>query len=280
MELPPADVHLENCSRAVLREHSGYQAGRADTTQRIVHGSPHQGGRKNWPPGVSSPPSCGTCEAEPSRHERGCSHTLPSHLCFLGWLSTWRRQYSARVWTNSRGSNSFSYWHRQDCVYRLYWGKYLGNHWGTGPWMSKGVYQKRRCSGAHLCSQHWGGRDGRSLGLLASNPGLLGKFKEREGALPQKTKKVIASEEWQTPEVVLWCTCVLQIVPIGSTPNSEHPSPWRGNISLNYRTPVSVKAEVHIDYWWLCVKTTSEALDITFSQECKTEARKAAGNLN
>ena len=46
MELPPADVHLENCSRAVLREHSGYQAGRADTTQRTVHGSPHQGDRR------------------------------------------------------------------------------------------------------------------------------------------------------------------------------------------------------------------------------------------
>lgn len=62
----------------------------------------------------------------------------------------------------------------------------------------------------HICDLSTGEAEMAGLGLLASHPGLLGKFKEREGALLQKnkTKKVIASEEWQTLEVVLWCTCV------------------------------------------------------------------------
>lgn len=52
---------------------------------------------------------------------------ISSCSVFLGWLSSWGRQYFARIRANSWGSNSFSHWHRQDCVHRVYWGRYLKN---------------------------------------------------------------------------------------------------------------------------------------------------------
>lgn len=64
-----------------------------------------------------------------------CCISLPKP-CFLnsvllGWLSSRRHQYFARIWANSWGSNSFSYWHRQDCIHRVYWSKYLSTR-GSG----------------------------------------------------------------------------------------------------------------------------------------------------
>lgn len=41
----------------------------------------------------------------------------------------------------------------------------------------------------HICDLSTGETEMAGLGLLASHPGLLGKFKEREGALLQKTKQ-------------------------------------------------------------------------------------------
>lgn len=41
----------------------------------------------------------------------------------------------------------------------------------------------------HICDLSTGEAEMAGLGLLASHPGLLGKFKEREGALLQKTKQ-------------------------------------------------------------------------------------------
>lgn len=43
-----------------------------------------------------------------------------SNSVLLGWLSTRSHQYFARIRANGWGSNSFSHWHRQDCVHRVY----------------------------------------------------------------------------------------------------------------------------------------------------------------
>lgn len=41
----------------------------------------------------------------------------------------------------------------------------------------------------HICDLSTGEAEMAGLGLLASHPGLLGKFKEKEEALLQKTKQ-------------------------------------------------------------------------------------------